>query len=125
MKARRTDSNQKEIVDALRKVGVQVIVTNTGNDFPDLALAVTDEWTLAEIKSPTAKFYRGQIEFIANAQAPVAIFTDVKQVKWFKDGTCWGGCPCEKTREACANFLNRWQGKTIRIKKFLKEAFGN
>lgn len=76
---KRTDKSQKDIVDALRKSGVQVIVTNFGQDFPDLLCgyrAVSEPgWVLIEIKEPDGSLDRGQLEFIANAKGRVGVAT--------------------------------------------------
>lgn len=48
---RRSDSNQAEIVAALRKVGAKVqILSQVGNGCPDLLIAFRGKWFVAEIK---------------------------------------------------------------------------
>jgi hypothetical protein len=49
--AKRTDSNQREIVDALRKCGASVfILSNVGKGCPDLLIGMNGKNFLAEIK---------------------------------------------------------------------------
>lgn len=76
---KRTDKNQAEIVDALRKVGVQVIITNFGQDFPDLLCGYLGEWRLVEVKQPNGSLDRGQLEFIANARGVVQVITTIDE----------------------------------------------
>lgn len=52
-RAARTDSNQSEIVEALRKCGVSVFPTHTvGDGFPDLVCGFHGNNYLFEIKDP-------------------------------------------------------------------------
>jgi len=51
-RAGRTDSNQKEIVDALRKARASVFVTSSlGGGFPDLVIGFRGKNYLMEVKS--------------------------------------------------------------------------
>jgi len=79
-RAARVDRNQKEIVDALRKIGCSVACTHTiGQGFPDIVVGAHGQNFLVEIKdgllSPSKKeltpdeekfhsLWRGQISII-------------------------------------------------------------
>ncbi len=52
-KAKRTDANQQEIIDALRKIGASVEDTSAvGNGFPDLVVGFRQKNFLLEVKDP-------------------------------------------------------------------------
>lgn len=54
LRAARTDSNQKAIVDAIRKTGASVEVTSSvGNGFPDIVVGFRNKNYLFEIKDPS------------------------------------------------------------------------
>ena len=54
-RAGRTDANQKEIVDALRRAGASVHVTSSvGGGFPDLVVGFRGKNYLMEVKDPKA-----------------------------------------------------------------------
>lgn len=77
---KRTDFNQKGIVDGLRQIGVQAILTNFGQDFPDLLCGYRDVWVLLEVKEESgSSLDRGQLKFLANATAPVAVVTTLEE----------------------------------------------
>lgn len=63
--AKRTDANQREIVDALRQMGYSVEITSgLGNGFADLVVGKPGEVWLIELKSSAkAEFTEKQIEF--------------------------------------------------------------
>lgn len=71
---RRTDANQQEIVDALRKVGCTVYdISETGGGVPDLLVRRPNgELVLIEVKNPKAK---GKLNKL--------------QVEWHRQ---WAGC---------------------------------
>jgi len=75
MRAKRTDKNQADIVRDLRLAGVQVLVTNFGDDFPDLLCGWRGKWTLLEIKKPDGDITRGQLEFARDAKGNIGIAT--------------------------------------------------
>lgn len=75
--AKKTDRSQPTIVKELRQRGTQVIITNFGNDFPDLLIGGGVNWSLVEIKEPDGDLSRGQLEFLANAQGRVGVATDI------------------------------------------------
>lgn len=70
--AKKVDRSQSAIVKAFRSAGTQVVVTNSGNDFPDL-LVCKKSWKLVEVKEPDGSFSRGQLVFLATATGPVDI----------------------------------------------------
>lgn len=74
--AKKVDGNQQPIVDALRKSGVTVIITNWGNDFPDLLCGKRGRWVLQEVKEPSGSLDRGQLLFMVNAGGcPIEVVT--------------------------------------------------
>lgn len=73
--AKKTDGNQVEIVNALRKHGVQVVITNFGESFPDLLCGYGRSWSLLEVKQPDGDLSRGQLEWLSNAKGRVAVVT--------------------------------------------------
>lgn len=73
--AKRVDRSQSGIVQALRKMGAQVEVTNMGNDFPDLLCGMFWQWKLLEVKELDGHFSRGQLKFLRQALGPVDIVT--------------------------------------------------
>lgn len=61
---RRVDSNQKEIVNDLRKLGFSVFITKTlTKDFPDLVIGRNRITALVEIKSEEGGLSEGQEKF--------------------------------------------------------------
>jgi Holliday junction resolvase len=53
MRAKRTDTNQKQIVEDLRDLGLSVFLTHeVGRGFPDLVVGTDGETYLVEIKRP-------------------------------------------------------------------------
>lgn len=54
MRAARTDANQKDIVEAIRKTGASVHVTSSvGGGFPDIVVGFRNKTYLFEIKYPS------------------------------------------------------------------------
>ena len=66
--AKRTDANQTEIVETLRKAGADVyILSMVGRGIPDLMVCFNGETILMEVKRDAkAKFTAEQLKFIAN-----------------------------------------------------------
>lgn len=66
--ARRTDANQQEIMDALRKAGADVYdLSKVGKGIPDLLVCFNGETLLMEVKRDAkAKYTPAQLKFIAN-----------------------------------------------------------
>ena len=79
MRAKRTDKNQAEIVKLLRRHYGQVIVTNMGDDFPDLLCGSNGGWTLLEVKQPNGCLDRGQLKFLSEAHGAVAVVTNIDE----------------------------------------------
>ena len=89
--AKRTDTNQTEIVKALRKIGVSVFPTHmVGHGFPDLACGYRGRTVLIEVKdgslppsrkklSPDEKLFhfgwRGEAVIIYSIDEAIAYFT--------------------------------------------------
>jgi Holliday junction resolvase len=60
----RADTNQQEIVDALRKIGVSVLVlSQVGSACPDLMIGWRGKNYLLEIKTENGKLSKVQEEF--------------------------------------------------------------
>lgn len=78
MRNKRTDKNQKSIVAKLRDAGIQVIVTNMGDNYPDLMCA-RYQWVLVEIKQPDGDLKRGQLEFLSNAKGYIGVVVNFEQ----------------------------------------------
>lgn len=58
--AKRTDTNQQEIVAALRKMGYSVAITSgVGDGFPDLVVGRAGQTWLIELKSSRKASYTG------------------------------------------------------------------
>ena len=115
--AKRTDSNQASIVKDLRKAKFQVIVTNMGDDFPDLIAAFASHWVMLEIKKPDGDFTRGQLQFLADAGAPVGFATDTNEAA--KMITCGYLRPAQKAEIAVWLVKNPDQ-QTLSVKKLRK-----
>jgi Holliday junction resolvase len=66
--AKRTDANQKEIVETLRKAGADVyILSMVGKGLPDILVTYGGETILMEIKANAkSRFTPDQLKFIAN-----------------------------------------------------------
>jgi len=75
VRAKRTDKSQSAIVKQLRQRGAQVIVTNFGNDFPDLLIGLA-HWSLVEIKEADGDLSRGQLQFLSDAKGRVGVATN-------------------------------------------------
>ena len=65
--AKKTDKNQQEIMDALRKHGAFVVdMSKAGKGFPDLVIGYKNITILCECKSsPKALYTKDQLKFIA------------------------------------------------------------
>ncbi len=77
--AARTDSNQNDIVTALRDLGATVNITSSlGDGFPDLVVSFQNRWFLIEIKDGSKTPSRQNLTsdeaaFHAKQRAPVYI----------------------------------------------------
>lgn len=83
MYAKRTDANQKEIVDALRRIGASVYVTShVGKNFPDLVVGFRNRNFLFEIKAGHAshakqKLSEGQLNFMQTWHGQIHVITSI------------------------------------------------
>lgn len=88
----RTDSNQKEIVEALRKHGIEVTDFAKAGEVPDLLLyyrpAQVGRW--AEVKKAERRgrsFSRAQLKYISQTYMDVAFVTSIDEaVRYAKTG---------------------------------------
>lgn len=86
MTARKTDTTQKPIVEALRRCGVFVFPLHTvGKGCPDLLLSVRGRWFVCECKTGKSwKYTEAQRRFRRDAGAPVLVLTSARDaVAWF------------------------------------------
>ena len=82
--AKRTDQNQREIMDAFRAMGAQVFdLSRVGKGIPDLLVAWRGHTLLVEVKSSEKALYtKDQLTFIAAWQGgPLARINDIEGVK--------------------------------------------
>jgi hypothetical protein len=78
-RAGRTDDNQKDIVDALRKAGASVFVTSgLGDGFPDLVVGFRGRTSLHEIKGEKAELSEEEAKFFATWRGEVHIVRSPK-----------------------------------------------
>ena len=76
----KVDANQKDIVSALRYVGVSVqSLANIGNGCPDLMAARGHQMWAIEVKGPKGKLTDDQIEWINNWRGVVHIVRTVDE----------------------------------------------
>lgn len=77
---KKTDANQAGIAAALRQAGIQVIITNFGNDYPDLLCGWAGVWILLETKNLNGRgvIERGQLRFLADARGFIAVVCDAE-----------------------------------------------
>lgn len=119
MRAKRTDKNQASIVADLRKAGIQVIVTNMGDNYPDLMCA-RYQWVLVEIKQPDGSLDRGQLEFLRDARGHVAVATTFTEAyRAVMNPQSYAITP--KKQERIAFWLSQNPAQeTLAVKKFFK-----
>lgn len=87
---KKSDANQKDIVDALRRMGCFVFSLHTvGKGAPDLLVACKGRWHLVEVKNGDRlgwKLTDAQKKFRALAGAPIPVLTSVTDaVTWAKN----------------------------------------
>ncbi len=76
--AKRTDNNQREIVEALRQAGATVYCAHSvGHGFPDLVIAFREKIILAEVKSKRGKLTRAERLWHAAWPVPVPILRSI------------------------------------------------
>lgn len=74
----RVDTNQAEIVEALRSVGWRVQSTaDIGRGFPDLVIARGYDVRLVEVKQPKGRLTADQVKFIIRDGWPVIVLRSV------------------------------------------------
>lgn len=78
---RRVDSNQKEIVECLRKVGMSVLILSSqGHGCPDILVGHAGRNYLFEIKAPGGRMTEDEVEFVTSWGGYVALvysFSDI------------------------------------------------
>ena len=116
MRAKRTDKSQAEIVRELRKRGVQVIVTNFGNDFPDLLCGRHGQWFLIEIKEKDGDLSRGQLEFLAEANGYTGVATDADEAFYIIEA--WGHLSRAKQVILSKWLIRNPSQQSLSVKKF-------
>lgn len=117
-RAAKIDKNQPAIVKGLRRVGVQVIIPNAGDDFPDIITCYRNSWVLIEIKDQNTPMKRGQMQFLADAKGKVGIAMNCEEALSIAKGE---GVLTDKQKNNIAVFLRTFEGKTMAIRKFLRE----
>ena len=77
----RADDNQHEIIDALRKMGVPVLVlSQVGGGCPDLMIYWHNKAYLLEVKTDKGELSKGQKEFLDIWRGVVFIVRSVEEV---------------------------------------------
>ena len=80
MIVKRTDSNQKEIMDALRKAGYSVFDLHcVGKGFPDIIVGCHNHNILVEIKSEGGKLNELEHKFFNTWQGPMCVVNSVEE----------------------------------------------
>lgn len=123
---KRTDKGQLAIVRELEACGIQTIVTNFGESFPDLIVCSPRnlQWVLLEIKEIDGSFKRGQLQFIADAKGLVGAATDAQTAYSVANSP---GEFCFSANDK--NRIDVWLSKNLEVKqiavrKFFKEVLG-
>jgi hypothetical protein len=76
----RADGNQQDIVDALRDMGVSVLIlSQVGGGCPDLMLGWRGKNYLIEVKTPNGKLRPGQKEFFDTWRGRAFIVRSVEE----------------------------------------------
>lgn len=116
----RVDTNHKEIVQKLRDCGIQVEDTSKlGRNFPDL-IACKRQWVMIELKEFSGKISRGQMQFLADAKGFVGVAVDFDgALKIASDPVVYA--LTKKDKEHITQYLLRWQGKFLSMKRFYSE----
>lgn len=114
--AKKVDRSQTAIVKAMRSLGAQVYVNNIGMDYPDLMVGWQSTWRLVEVKELDGSFSRGQLKFLAHADAHVDIITGeedaIEALKTNRRITAI-------EQSEMINWLIRSQQDSVRVKKLL------
>jgi len=78
--AKRTDSNHTEIRDAMRSMGAQVFdLSGAGKGAPDTIVNMDGRILLVEIKTPTGKLTKAQVDF--HSRFPVHIVRCIEDIQ--------------------------------------------
>ena len=78
---KRADANQAEIVEALREVGVSVLIlSQVGGGCPDLLIGWQGKNHLIEVKAPNGDLSKRQKEFFDNWRGRTYIVRSVDEV---------------------------------------------
>lgn len=106
MKRHRSDSNQKEIVQALKSYGAFVVNLNqVGDGCPDLAVYLYG-WHLVEVKTSSPigwKYEPAQKEFNRRCPVPIPVLTNKQDVeRWVNSVTVFNVEQVELQREHVA-----------------------
>ena len=83
----RVDANQREIVEALRRIGASVWITSSlGGGFPDLAVGHRGRTYLLEVKVSPVKLtpdeegfhlqWRGQVAIVCNVEEAMEVLNE-------------------------------------------------
>jgi hypothetical protein len=115
--AKRVDRSQPAIVKTLRTTGSQIIVTNMGDDFPDLLCGTHNYWKLVEVKELDGKFSRGQLMFLSMATGPVDIITG--EADGIRSLTTKRRLTLQEQHEMRIWLLRNPNQETIRVQKLL------
>jgi hypothetical protein len=76
----RADKNQQEIVDALRDIGVSVLIlSQVGGGCPDLMIGWRGKNYLLEVKSENGELRPGQVEFFDTWKGRAFIVRSVEE----------------------------------------------
>ena len=93
----RADSNQAEIVNALRQVGCSVeILSQVGSGCPDLMVGKHGITMLLEVKQPNGELSTEQIIWHGKWQGHVAVVRSVDEAIAAVNKAVRGFCRCEK-----------------------------
>lgn len=83
MRIRRADDNQKEVVDALRKIGAVVTpIHRLGQGISDLLVSFRQQWWVFEVKNLKGrgnKLTPDEKEWVGKQRAPVYIVTSPQE----------------------------------------------
>ena len=82
MYAKKVDRNQKEIVAAIRALGLTVVLLHAvGRGFPDLLVSSATTIWLVEVKAKKGTYTEAQEEFYSKWKGkPILTIRDVKEV---------------------------------------------
>lgn len=114
--AKQVDRSQAAIVSAMRSFA-QVVITNMGSNFPDLACGWAHKWKFVEVKELDGHFSRGQLLFLADARGPVDIVTSVDEGVESIRGDRY--LTPDQQRQILTWLLRNPDQKSIRVKKLL------